>query len=316
MMTTRGNGEQEPQAIAEMVAHGAIAIRVQNDSMLSAALARPRSIKDVIRRAVEELEADPDEAQAARYSLPFADRRRDEGESIARVEGLSINAAMALARNWGNCSVGANVLNQDAEGYDLEGYFIDLETNFRVSRPFRVSRFLKTRKHGIVTLDPQRMVMALQAGASKALRNAALAGLPPALKNRYERRAIEIAAGGDPEAKADEKTAAKVVDRFRVKYEIQLDKLEAYLGREADMDGPLPRADWKGRHVADLTALGTSIRDGQVKIEDVFAEHKKPGAVDPGAPGSKLDALAREVQGSAGKDAGGDQDQQQGALRV
>ena len=256
---------------AELIQQGAIVMRVENDSLMAAAIARPRRLQDVLRRALEELELDPEEAHNARYSLPFKNRG-EGGDEITRVEGLSINAAMNLARCFGNCSCTARILNEDAEGINLAGIFIDMETGFRIERPARASKRFRLRTGKVITLGPDRMRMALQAEASKGLRNAVLAGLPSGLKSAYERKAILVASGGDPDAKADEETLTKVLAGFAKRWSLTTEQIEVYLGRMHNEDEtvPMKAAEWRGRHIADLRALFTSLRDGQIKIEDVL----------------------------------------------
>ena len=256
---------------AELIQQGAIVMRIENDSLMAAALIRPRKLHDVLRRALEELELDPEEAHNARYSLPFKNRG-EGGDEVTRVEGLSINAAMNLARCFGNCSCTARILNEDATGINLAGVFIDFETGFRIERPARASKLFRMRTGKIITLGPDRLRMALQAEASKGLRNAVLAGLPSGLKSAYERKAILVASGGDPDAKADEETQRKVLAGFAKRWQLSPEQIEVYLGRMHNEDEtvPLKVEEWKGRHIADLRALFTALRDGQIKIEDVL----------------------------------------------
>lgn len=260
---------------SEMLQSGAILMRIENDAMLAASLARPRDLRRVLANALAELELDPEEAHSARYSITYAKRgegrRDDESEDVERVEGLSIRAAETLTRNFGNCSVSARLTGEDKEGFTVSGCFVDLETNYRVEKFYRVSKFMRLRNGRVISLNPQRMIMALQAGASKAQRNSSLAGLPTGLKSAYERKAISVAAGGDPDAKADEKTVARILEQFKKRWGLEPAQLEAALGRrEHDDDTPLPREEWRGRHVADLRALWTALRDKQVTVEEVF----------------------------------------------
>lgn len=270
---------------AELVQQGAIVMRIENDSLMAAAIARPRSLKNVLAHALEELELDPEEAHNARYSLPFKNRG-EGGDEVTRVEGLSINAAMNLARCFGNCSCTARILNEDAEGINLAGIFIDLETGFRVERPARASKLFRMRNGKVILLGPDRMRMALQAEASKGLRNAVLAGLPSGLKSAYERKAILVASGGDPDARADEETLKKVLAGFAKRWQLSAEQLEVYLGRMHNEDETvaLKREEWKGRHIADLRALFTALRDGQVKIEDVLGAQDKAPEGNGGPP--------------------------------
>jgi hypothetical protein len=246
---------------AELVRQGSALMRVENESMLLVATQRPRDEAKVLKAAIAELELVPEEASKAYYSIPFRDKVPGTRQvRITKVEGPSIKAAMALARRWGNCSATARVLNEDVDGYDIEGVFIDFETNFRISRPFRVSKLLKLRGGRVVTLDPRRAVQAIQAGASKAIRNAILAGLPAYLVNGYDKKARQIV-GGDLDKKAAPTTVQSAVKAF-AKWAVTQEQLEQYVELKA--------ADWTGTTIAELRGLYNAILDEQTSVEEVF----------------------------------------------
>ncbi len=243
-----------------LVAQGFAVTRHENDAMMAVALQRPRNPKKVLAAAIEELSLAPDEAKASYYSIPYRERQADGTTRMVAVEGPSINAAMALARLWGNCNVTARILNDDATGADVAGIWVDFETNFRVERPMRVSKVAKKRSGGVYTLNPQQWLAAIQAGASKAQRNAALKGIPAWLVSRYVKHARTIAAG-DPDSKADPKKVDNLLRAF-ARFSVTLEMLEAQ--REA------PRADWTGEDLAILIGLGNAIKDGQMTVAEAF----------------------------------------------
>lgn len=261
-----------PTSAAEnLVAQGATLMRIENDSMLAVAIQRPRNEANVLKGALNELAMVPEEAKKNYYAIPYKDR--DTGK-IVTVTGPSINAAMALARRWGNCSAATRIVNEDATGFDIEGVFIDLESNFRVSKPFRVGKTAKRKGGGAYLLDPQRLLMAVQAGASKASRNAILAGLPTYLVRAYDTRAREIAAG-NLDAAADPRKVAglfKAFERFKVTKEM----LEAYVES--------PIAEWTGETLSNLIGLGNALNDGQVTVEDLFPPKEEQARQQPTGP--------------------------------
>lgn len=253
-----------PTSAAEnLVAQGATLMRIENDSMLAVAVQRPRNEANVLKGALNELAMVPEEAKKNYYAIPYKDR--DTGK-IVTVTGPSINAAMALARRWGNCSAATRIVNEDATGFDIEGVFIDLESNFRVSKPFRVGKTAKRKGGGAYILDPQRLLMAVQAGASKASRNAILAGLPTYLVRAYDTRAREIAAG-NLDAAADPKKVAGLFRAFE-RFKVTKEMLEAYV--------EMPIADWTGETLSNLIGLGNALNDGQVTLEDLFPPKEEP----------------------------------------
>lgn len=269
-----------------LIAQGVTLMRVENESMLAVAIQRPRDEKKVLKAAIEELLMVPEEAKRAYYSIPYRERQMDGSTKLVQVEGPSIKASMALARRWGNCSVTARSLSEDAAGSDLAGIFMDFETNFRVERPMRVSRVMKKRSGGTYTLDPQRWLAALQAGASKAARNATINGLPAYLVAAYMKQARTIAAG-DPESKADPKKIAGVVAAFK-RYEVSQEMLETYLETKVD--------NWMGDDLATLIGLGNAIKDGQITVAEAF----DLVASEPAAPATATTGVTAEsVTGGA-----------------
>jgi hypothetical protein len=243
-----------------LVAQGVTLMRVENESMLAVAIQRPRQLKKVLAMALEELKLVPEEAKRAYYSIPYKESQPDRSIKIVNVEGPSIKAAMALARLYGNCSVTARSLHEDAVGADLAGIFIDYETNFRVERPMRVTRVMKKRSGGTWTLNPQQWLAALQAAASKATRNAALNGLPAWLVASYMKTARAIAAG-DPDAAADPKKVAGTLKAF-ARFNVTQAMLEKYV--------ETPISEWMGDHLATLIGLGNAIADKQLTVEEAF----------------------------------------------
>jgi hypothetical protein len=280
---TGPNGGATGSDAAALVAQGVTLMRVENESMLAVAIQRPRDEKKVLKGAIDELHMVPEEAKRAYYSIPYKERQPDGSQKIVNVEGPSIKAAMALARRWGNCSVTCRSLNEDQTGADLAGIFIDFETNFRVERPMRVSKVMKRRSGGTYTLDPQRWLAALQAGASKAARNATINGLPSYLVAAFLKQARTIAAG-DPESKADPKKVAGTLKAFE-RFGVTQAMLEKYV--EA------PLADWMGDHLATLIGLGNAIKDGQLTVAEAFdIEPEAPAAPQTATSGITAEAVA------------------------
>jgi hypothetical protein len=256
-----------------LVAQGHALMRIENETMLSVAVQRPRNEAAIMKGALGELDLVPEEAARAYYSIPYKEKQPDGSVRVVKVEGPSIKAAMTLARRWGNCTTTARILNEDKEGFDLEGVFVDLETNFRVARPMRVGKFFKLRSGSVVLLDPKKQEMAIQSGASKAMRNAILAGVPPYLVAAYDKKARAIVGGG-ADAPAEKKTVDAVVAAF-AKWKVTREHLETY--------EELPASAWTGTQIADLRGLWNSISDGQVTVDEVFflAPTEQPG---PSAP--------------------------------
>lgn len=248
----------------DLVRQGERLMRIENDTMLQIAVQRPRKEQEITKAALQELELNPDQAKSAYYSIPYKERIQGQPGKfkITKVEGGSIKAAMALARRWGNCTVGGRVMSEDEQGWDIEGVFIDLESNFRVSRPFRVAKFYKARTGEINYLSVDRQLQALQSGASKAIRNAVLAGLPAYLVNGYVDKA-KVLTGGKLDATPKPEVLQSLLNAF-AKMKVTQAQLERYT--------ELPAAKWLGAEIADLRGLWNAIQDGQIKADEAFGE--------------------------------------------
>lgn len=266
-----------------LVSQGATLMRIQNDAMLAVSMQRPRDEQKVIRGALAELDLAPEEAKHAFYAIPYQDRS-GERTKVTLITGPSIHSAMALLRRWGNAAAGAIPLKEDATGWDVEGYFIDLESNIRIARPFRASKLYKPRGGKLAAvLPPDRQLQAFQSGVSKAIRNATLAGLPTYLVSAYVGKARQLV-GGKPEVVASPQTCQAILQAF-ARWQISQAQLEGWAEK--------PLAQWTGSDVADLRGLWNAIHDEQISPEEAFALDGQPAG--QGTATSTLDALAAKI---------------------
>lgn len=110
-----------------------------------------------------------------------------QGSSI--VEGLSVNAALAIARNWGNCAMDVKV-EETPTSYIFNAAFIDLETGFNLVRPFRQNKQSpKTKKGTDIYKGDRGKDVIFQIGASKATRNVILNAIPSWLSSKVLNKA-------------------------------------------------------------------------------------------------------------------------------
>jgi hypothetical protein len=264
---------------AAIVASGAMLMRIENQNMQAVSVARPRNEDKILADALDELERYPDLAARNYYSIPFAETRGSD--RTFQVEGPSINAAMSLARRWGNCSVYGVQVGEDEDKVYLSGVFLDLETNFRIGRPFTVSKYLKRKDGRTEVLRDQRLIMAIQSGASKGIRNAILAGLPDGFVESYYQRARSIAAR---EAKSK---WAELIAHFRT-FGVSQEMLEAHVGH------PLDKIT--DNELADLRGIFNALQQQQAQPADIFGKRRTEDE-----PTTSVD----EVVGSGAKVTGG-----------
>lgn len=254
----------------ELLEKGLTVMRIENETMQQMAIQKPRDEREVIRGALEELEIVPQYASKSFFSIPY---KNDRG-GVTMVEGPSIKAAMALGRRWGNCSNGARIVEDTEERIIVEGVFIDYQTGLRTLRQVSVSKtYWSKQLKKVIPLRADRLNMAIQAGMSKAVRNAILASLPVSFVESYTARAKQIASGGaEPTNGKKKEPIAKRLEKAKSKFQalgITHDQFEAYVNGLTLED--------EESVIQHLIGLFNSIESGVAKIDDVFPvqEEKK-----------------------------------------
>lgn len=252
----------EPEVLAPEIDVGTRAmVRAENDALFAIAAQRPRNSAKVLARAKGELEIVKDEAKTCFYTIPY--KNPDGG--VTNVTGPSIKAAQILARLWGNNAVSGRIVEETEDHAIVEGVFIDAETAFYMKKQVRVSRFEKKRGGGTRRLDDQRWGTAIQAGVSKAVRNAILSGLPAWLSSQFNAHARAIAAG-----LVKDKIPA-LIARF-AELGVTREHIEKKIGCKIEAANP--------DQFADLVGFGQAIADGQAAAADIF-ESMQPAGPPP-----------------------------------
>lgn len=255
--------ENLPDVVKKQVAEGQRVMLLENESQRMIAIQAPRDPAKALKNAFRELDAFPDFAKAAYYSIPYKDRS-GEDEKTVMVEGLSIKAAMSLFGLWGNASNGARVVEEQSDQIIVEGVFLDYENNTRTLRQIAVRKTAWNRRTKTVEmLREDRLNLAIAAGMSKAVRNAILASLPEGLKAAYFQKAREIVAGA-AKGKSAKELLEEVLSALNGEYEIKKLDVARILGKQS-----LKMAD-----VLHLQGMLTALRDGQIKKEDLLAGKK------------------------------------------
>ena len=270
--------ENSSPAIVEMMEQGHAIVKAENDNLNTIAMQRPRKVDVLSTKALAELRAFPQFAAKSYYSIPYKDRSGPE-EKTVMVEGPSIKAANALARHWGNNSSGFRIVGADDERVLVQGVFIDHETGMRRTAEISVSRKAKTRKGETYILPVDRLNMAIQAGGSKAVRNAILNALPIGLVDTYFAEAKKIAArGGSVTATATE-TPEQDMQHIEAEIKKSLERFAAYGVTEDDVSAYVqrhPEFENEESVSAHLVGLLNALDDGQLSPEDVFTAPDAP----------------------------------------
>lgn len=205
--------------------------------------------------------ARPTLADAAVYTFP-------RGKET--VTGPSIRLAEVLARNWGNCTFGYEVLERRQDnrgvGYSvIRAYAWDLETNMYISRQFELKHW-RTTKNGGYKLTDDRDIYELEANmASRRIRACILQMVPGDVTQIAVAACRKTASSGLAEKMADKEQREKLISATVRIYErmgISLADLEDYLNAK--------KQDWSADHMLRLKELKNSIDDGVLPIGEVF----------------------------------------------
>lgn len=216
-----------------------------------------RNLEDVQERVRQESELS---AENLMYRWMITKKNGEKEE----VKGLTIEAAMMLARNYGNCCSWADIVSENQTHWTFQGYFLDRETGFISMRLFRQRKFDGQKGK----MDSERLEdIIFQIGQSKAVRNAILRGIPEGLKQLAERTSIKATA-----EKLTKGGKAKGIDKVKkafARYAVSLELLEKRIGKESNQ--------WEDEDLAKLRQIYQSIIDGETTPENEFelAENKK-----------------------------------------
>ncbi|MCP4201897.1 MAG: hypothetical protein GY769_08185 [bacterium] len=286
---------------AELITRGADVIAVEHDQMRKIAVVHRRNPAVAMETAIAELKAFPELAEKGYYSIP----RKGKGcthapgktcESCIRIEGASVGATRVVSRCWGNCTAGVRVSDETDEYWDLEGRFMDFETNFSATRGLRL---LKRVKWGgqvklLSSMDPQMEMQIFQAGVSKAWRNVVRDGVPEAILERYWREAKLLVVGKQPNRKLSKKAVKKILDAFAV-IRVSAEMLEEHMGRTMD--------EWTQEDAGRMRGLLSAIEGGETQVGQVFgATVREPEPVkepEPKPEGAKEDKPPEGEKGKA-----------------
>jgi hypothetical protein len=161
------------------------------------------------------------------------------------VEGLTIKGANAVVREFGNCDVQIDEVEDLGSYWILYARFIDLQTGTSMSRPYRQ----RMGQKGIKTDAERSLDIAFQIGTSKAIRNIVTNALAD-----YSRFALEQAQ--DSNIKKYEAKLPAYRDKLASRFEdlnFALARVEAVVGRKI--------GEWRAKDVARVMAMGASVAD-------------------------------------------------------
>ena len=221
----------------------------------------PRDGASSVDRILKECER-PTLAEAAVYSFPRG------GSTIT---GPSIRLAEVLARNWGNCTFGYEVLERK-EGWGkipgcsiIRAYAWDLETNTYVSRQFEVKHWRQTSSGGYA-LKEDRDIYELESNmASRRMRACILQMIPGDVTQAAVNACRKTESSGLSERMKDKNERAKIVKATVAAFEklgVHITDLEEMLHSKQD--------DWTADTMLKLKEILNAIKDNVSSIADYF----------------------------------------------
>lgn len=219
------------------------------------------------------------------YRYPVQNRKQQRTDWI---EGPSIKLANDLARIYGNCLVDTRVMDL-GDSWLIYANFTDFETGFSLTRPFQQRK--NASKLGGED-DARRLDIALQIGASKAIRNVVVNAL-----QTFADFAFDEARGAlvDKIGARLDQYRTKVVERLG---EMQVDLKRVELIRGRPVDG------WLAPDVARTIAEIQAVKDGMASADETWpapAADAAEAEQETGTPAASaaLDQFAAAVAADA-----------------
>lgn len=246
-----GRGGGGGGALATVTQHSAT--RVQSQYTTAMVCPVRRDMKKVVDAVVREAELAGEDFM---YSFSIG-----KGEKRTLIEGVSIDGAMILSRNFGNCIPEIEIAQEAPTHWIFRATFVDLETGATLPRLFRQS---KGTLHG--KFDPERKLdIALQIGQSKAQRNVIVKAMPTYLVNAAVKAAKAAAAASIKDLPQAISDACATFQKMNVTPE----QIETFIGA--------PRAQWNANDIVRLRATYKAIADRQTTVDQEFPA---PGSVN------------------------------------
>lgn len=242
--------EQEQLSNVPMIKGNEALIKMQDDTIQAMAVARPRSLKNVILSVMQEIELLPSAAEKLIYRIPY----KQKDGSTTYVEGLSVRAAELMVNGMGYFSVTQFMEDIDDDTARVTGIAIDLQRGNKQMTQRIVSRFVK-RKWGTEHLSEDKWLQLRLSESSKASRNAVEKLMPPSLKAAVWEKACQVS--GSIAAR----DIAKVRDAFQ-RLGVTDEQLDKHLGR--------PLSQCNEKELGQLIALGKAIKDGETTVGEAF----------------------------------------------
>ena len=231
--------------------------KAQIDVQIATAKQYPRNIQRAVNNSIAIATMDAKTAESCNYALPRAGKK---------ISGPSVNLAKIIAQNWGNLRIEAKVIDVDQRNVTSQAIAFDLETNIAIK--VEVKRSIMT-KSGRMSDD--MIVVTGNAANSIALRNAVFAIIPKSVTDRVYNEAIKVLTGDVSDETKLIKRRKQVVDGLKSTYNVTEEEILFSIGKAA-IEHIMPD------DIAVLIGFGTSIKEGDSTVDEIFRPKKKGAA--------------------------------------
>ena len=243
-----------------MIVDNSIAIKAELDTQICTANAYPRDEEKAIALATKLACLDEDTAAGCFYALP----RKDKDGNKITIEGESIRLAEIMRSCWKHMHTQTRVVEVAEKYIVTEAVCWDLQSNNKHIASDRISIWFgeKNGKGGYRANNDMQIMLA-KASQAKALRNAIFAIIPKGFVKMVGVAAKKFSLGDSKNLTAKVTAAVNML----VKMGVNKEELLEYFGHPAVND-------FTEEEYATLVGIGTSLRDGMVKPEELFAPEK------------------------------------------
>ncbi len=255
--------------------------KAEFDQAVVVAHAHKRSVKTFLDECLQLATLNEQIADDCIYALP----RKEDGQT-KMIEGPSARLAEIVAHSWGNCQIGARVVEEGREFVRAQGVFYDLERNVRIT--YEVSRRIVNKYNKRYSAD--MIGVTGNAACSIALRNAVFKGVPKAFWNPIYEAARRVVAG-DSKTLVNRRSEAL---SYLQKLGAPADKVFALLGVKGAEDITL-------EHLAQLRGLASAIKEGEITVEEAFAPKEDAQTAGTTRADAAKDALRQATPAPAPK---------------
>lgn len=225
--------------------------KAQIDIQVSTARAFPRNVKECLDEAIFTATMDYETAESCTYAMPRA------GKIIS---GPGVRLAEIILQSWGNMRADTKVVEETAKHVISESFTWDLQKNNAVK--VTVKRSIMS-KNGRMTDD--MITVTGNAANSIAFRNSVFKVIPRAITDKvYAAVQVKII-GGEGEF---DKRLQDTLKAFKSKYDRTKEQVFSLINR-TDIKDVTPG------DLAVLIGIGTSLKSGELTIENLFKELAK-----------------------------------------